>query len=90
MNNIDKYEALLHGLQTVISLGIHYLYVHGDSKIVVNQMMKDLLYKHPKMEAYSEEVQKLEHKFDVIELHHVLRCDNNMEDTLAKLGFAWD
>jgi len=90
MNNIDKYEALLHGLQTTICLGIHCLYVHGNSKIVVNQMMKDLLYKDRKMEAYSEEVRKLEHKFDVIELHHVLRCDNDMEGTLAKLGFVQD
>ena len=84
MNNIDKYEALLNGLQTAICLGIHCLYVHGNSK------MKDLLYKDRKMEAYSEEVRKLEHKFNVIELHHVLRCDNDMEDTLAKLGFDQD
>jgi len=90
MNNIDKYEALLNGLQTAICLGIHCLYVHGNSKIVVNQMMKDLLYKDRKIEAYSEEVRKLEHKFDIIELHHVLRCDNDMEDTLAKLGFDQD
>ena len=38
------------------------------------------------MEAYCAEVQKLEEKFDGIELHHVLWRDNEEADALAKLA----
>ena len=36
-----------------------------------------------RMEAYCAKVQKLEDKFNGIELHHVLRQDNVEADTLA-------
>ena len=38
------------------------------------------------MEAYCAEVQKLEEKFDGIELHHVLWRDNEEADALANLA----
>ena len=38
------------------------------------------------MEAYWQEVRKLEDKFDGLELHHVLRRDNEAADALAKMG----
>jgi hypothetical protein len=38
------------------------------------------------MEAYCMEVQKLEDKFGSIELHHVLRRDNEEGDSLARLA----
>lgn len=37
------------------------------------------------MAAYCQEVRKLEGKFRGIELHHVLRKDNNAADSLAKM-----
>ena len=37
------------------------------------------------MEDYCVEVQKLEDKFDGIELHHVLRRDNEEADFLPRL-----
>ena len=37
-----------------------------------------------RMEAFCAEVQKLEDKFDGIELHHVLRWDNEEADALAR------
>jgi hypothetical protein len=38
------------------------------------------------MEAYWQEVRKLEEKFDGFELHHILRRDNEAAETLARLG----
>jgi ribonuclease HI len=40
-NNEAEYEALLHGLCLVISLGIKRLLVYGDSLLVVQQVNKE-------------------------------------------------
>jgi hypothetical protein len=40
------------------------------------------------MEAYVQEVRKLENKFSGLEVHHVLREHNVAADTLSKLGSA--
>jgi hypothetical protein len=39
-NNEAEYEALLHGLCLVASLGIKRLLVYGDSAVVINQVNK--------------------------------------------------
>ena len=67
-------------------LGACHLFVWGDSKLVINQVMRELTCWNVRMEAYYAEVQKLEDKFDGIELHHVLRRDNEEADALAKLA----
>jgi hypothetical protein len=38
------------------------------------------------MDAYVQEVRKLENKFSSLEVHHVLRVHNVGADTLSKLG----
>ena len=48
--------------------------------------MKESAYHDMRMEAYSVEVQKLEYKFYSIELHHVLRWDNEDADFLTRLA----
>jgi ribonuclease HI len=40
-NNEAKYEALLHRLRVVVSLGIKRLLVYGDSLLVVQQVNKE-------------------------------------------------
>ena len=62
-NNTIEYEALINGLRIVIKLGATRLYVHGDSKLVIDQVMKESSCKSPLMAAYSQEVRKLEDKF---------------------------
>ena len=39
--NEAEYEALLHGLQVAVSLGIKRLLVYGDSSVVSNQVNKN-------------------------------------------------
>lgn len=85
-NNVAKYEALIHGLQIASELGAHCHFVRGDSELVISQVMKEASCRDSKMVAYCEEVQKLEKRFDVLELHHILRRDNLATDSLAKIA----
>lgn len=75
-HNVAEYEALLHGLRLAVSLGIRRMIVRGDSQLVVNQVMKDWSCLNETMEAYRQEVRKLEDKFDGLQLCHVLRHNN--------------
>jgi ribonuclease HI len=84
--NSPSCEALLHGLRLAISLGIKRLPVYGDSLLVVQQVNKEWDCNKETMEAYVQEVRKLENKFSGLEVHHVLREHNVGADTLSKLG----
>ena len=62
-NNAAEYEALINVLCIAIELGATRLYVHGDSELVVDQVMKESSCKSALMAAYCQEVRKLEDKF---------------------------
>jgi ribonuclease HI len=63
-NNVAEYEALVNGLR---------LDARGDSQLVIDQVMKNSHYRDPKMEAYCDEVRRLEDKFYRLELNHIAR-----------------
>ena len=63
-------------------LGISKLIVRGDSQLVVKQVNKD--YQSPLMEAYVDEVRKLEERFDGLQPEHVPRAENDIADDLSK------
>ena len=81
-NNTAEYEGLLAGLRIAADLGIKKLIVRGDSQLVVRQVNKD--YQSPLMEAYVDEVRKLEERFDSIQVEHVPRVENDIADYLSK------
>jgi ribonuclease HI len=85
-NNEAEYEALLHGLHLVISLGIKRLLVYGDSLLVVQQVNKEWDCNKKTIDTYVQKVRKLENKFSGLEVHHVLREHNVGADILSKLG----
>jgi ribonuclease HI len=85
-NNEAEYEALLHWLRLAISLGIKRLLVYGDSLLVVQQVNKEWDCNKEMMEAYVQELRKLENKFSGLEVHHMLREHNVGADILSKLG----
>jgi ribonuclease HI len=85
-NNEVEYEALLHGLRLVASLGIKRLLVYGNSVVVINQVNKSWDRNKENMDAYYLEVRKLENKFYGLEFHHVVRDNNVAADVLSKLG----
>ena len=47
-NNAAEYEALLHGLRMVVSMGIQRLEVRGDSNLAISQINRDFDAKDPK------------------------------------------
>ena len=85
-NNIAEYEALISGLRIAIDIGATRLYVYGDYKLVIDQVMKNSNCESPLMDAYYQEVHKLEGKFRGLELHHIPRKQNPDGDALAKMA----
>jgi ribonuclease HI len=69
-----------------ISLGIKRLLVYGDSLLVIQQVNKEWDCNKETMDAYVQEVCKLENKFSSLEVHHVVREHNVGADILFKLG----
>ena len=82
MNNTTEYEGLLADLRIAADLGIKKLIVRGDSQLVVRQVNKN--YQSPLMEAYVDEVRKLEEHFDGLQMEHVPRAQNDIADGLSK------
>jgi ribonuclease HI len=85
-NNAAKYEALIHGLNIAISLGVKRLMVYGDSLVVISQINKDWDCSTDSMGKYCVAVRKLEDKFEGLEFHHVETDRNAAADALSKLG----
>jgi ribonuclease HI len=85
-NNVAEYEALVNGLRIAIELGVRRLDARGDSQLVIDQVMKNSHCRDPKMEAYCDEVRRLEDKFYGLELIHVARRYDETADELAKIA----
>jgi ribonuclease HI len=82
-NNVAEYEALVNGLRIAVELGVRCLDARGDSQLVIDQVMKNSHCRDQKMEAYCDEVWRLEDKFYGLELNHVARRYNETADELA-------
>ena len=63
-NNAAEYEALLHGLRMVVSMGIQRLEVWGNSNLAISQINGDFDGKDPKMAAYHNAVLKMSARFE--------------------------
>jgi ribonuclease HI len=85
-NNVAEYETLVNGLRIAVELGVRRLDACGDLQIVINEVMKNSHCHDRKMEAYRNEVRRLEDKFYGLELNHVARRYNETEDELAKIA----
>jgi ribonuclease HI len=85
-NNMAEYEALVNGLHIAVELGVRRLNARGDSQLVIDQVMKNSHCRDRKMEAYCDEVRRLEDKFYGLELNHVARQYNKTTDELAKIA----
>jgi ribonuclease HI len=85
-NNVAEYEALVNGLRIAIELGVRRLDARGDSQLVIDQVMENSHCRDPKMEAYCDEVRRLEDKFYGLELNHIARRYNETADEMAKIA----
>jgi hypothetical protein len=85
-NNVAEYEALVNGLCIAVKLGVRRLDARGDSQLIIDQVMKNSHCRDQKMEAYYDEVRRLEDKFYGLEVNHVARWYNETIDELAKIA----
>jgi ribonuclease HI len=85
-NNVAEYEALVNRLRIAIELGVRRLDAHGDSQLVIDQVMKNSHCRDRKMEAYCNEVRRLEDKLYGLELNHIARRYNETADELSKIA----
>ncbi|KAK2976142.1 hypothetical protein RJ640_012352 [Escallonia rubra] len=85
-NNVTEYQALIIGLQMALELRIPSLAVSGDSKLVINQLLKEYEVKKKDLVPYFRYATNLINKFDSVELEHVQREENRMPDALANLA----
>jgi ribonuclease HI len=85
-NNVAEYEALVNGLRIAVELGVRRLDARSDSQLVIDQVMKNSHCRDQKMEAYCDEVRRLEDKFHGLELNHVAQRYNETVDELAKIA----
>jgi ribonuclease HI len=85
-NNVAEYEGLVNGFHIAIELGVRRLDAHGDSQLVIDQVMKNSHCRDQKMEAYCDEVRRLEDKFYGLELNHIARRYNETADELVKIA----
>jgi len=60
--------------------------VYGDSLLIVQQVNKEWNINKDTMDAYVEEIRKLENKFSGLEIHNVDRDNNVGGVVLSKLG----
>jgi ribonuclease HI len=85
-NNVAEYKTLVNGLCIAVVLGVRRLNARGDSQLVIDQVMKNSHCRDRKMEAYCDEVRRLEDKFHGLELNHVARRYNETANELAKIA----
>ena len=62
-NNATEYEALINGQCIAVEPGATWMYVHSDSELVIDQVMKESSCQIPLMAAYFQEVRQLEDNF---------------------------
>ena len=87
-NNVAKYEALLHGLKSAITLQADPFHVYCNSQLVVNQISGEYAAKDEKMVAYLTKARKLLGEFEHVQVEHKSRDLNGHADTLASLASA--
>ncbi len=82
-NNEAEYGGLIAGLARALDLGIRHLTVHGDSKLVIEQMAGRWRVKAPGLQGLSRDARDLSRRFTSITFEHVRRAHNSEADSLV-------
>jgi ribonuclease HI len=85
-NNVAEYEALLHGLKVSKDIGIRRIMCFGDSDLVIQQCSGIWDAHDANMVSYRFLVLQISGYFEGCEFRHVPRAQNDVADTLSKLG----
>ncbi|KAL4021742.1 hypothetical protein IC575_020556 [Cucumis melo] len=87
-NNVAEYQALIIGLQMALEIGVSFIEIYGDSKLIINQLSLQYGVKHEDLKPYFTYARQLMERFDSVMLEHVPRTENKRADALANLATA--
>ncbi|KAA0057706.1 uncharacterized protein E5676_scaffold970G00470 [Cucumis melo var. makuwa] len=87
-NNVAEYHILIIGLQMALEIGVSFIEIYGDSKLIINQLLLQYDVKHEDLKPYFAYARQLMERFDSVMLEHVPRTENKRADTLANLATA--
>ena len=85
-NNEAEYEALLQGMSMVEKLGGKSINMFSDSRLIVDQVNRELEARDERMQEYLDQAKCLRSRFDFFSLLHVSRSGNTHADSLATLA----
>lgn len=85
-NNVAEYGGLIAGLERALELGVRDLAVHGDSKLVIEQMAGRWKVKAPGLRDLHVRARGLAARFDSITYAHVRRGGNTEADRLVNVA----
>ena len=85
-NNAAEYEAYLIVLAIMLSIGVKHMGVLGDSNPVVSYVKCDFILREQSLAAYRTWAQKVEQKFQTLNVEYAQRSENIFADALATLG----
>ncbi|XP_074299383.1 uncharacterized protein LOC141630467 [Silene latifolia] len=84
-NNAAECEACLLGLRIALDLDVKKLLVHGDSFLVINQVVGWWKIKSDSLAPYQARIEELERYFGDVKCVHLSRDENQFPDALSKL-----
>ena len=82
-NNVAEYKALIRGIELARELGADELQIHGDSELVVKQMLGQYKVKHPDMKPLHAEAKEALAGLSDWSISHVRREQNAEADALV-------
>ncbi|XP_019258730.1 PREDICTED: uncharacterized protein LOC109236944 [Nicotiana attenuata] len=85
-NNAAEYQALIVGLEIALEMKILQLEIYGDSKLIINQLLRSYEVKKEDLLTYHQYASGLLEKFDQVFLNHVPREKNRKADALVNLA----
>ncbi|MBN8869290.1 MAG: ribonuclease HI family protein [Solirubrobacterales bacterium] len=82
-NNVAEYKALIRGIEMAKELGADELQIHGDSELVVKQMLGQYKVKHPDMKPLHAQAKDALAGVSSWSISHVRREQNAEADALV-------
>ncbi|XP_045809918.1 uncharacterized protein LOC123904281 [Trifolium pratense] len=88
-NNEAEYEALIAGLEILLSLGARDIKIKGDSELVLKQLTKEYKCIKEHLIRYFVIANALLKRFDSIDIGHVPRIENQEANDLAQIASGY-
>ena len=85
-NNEAEYETLLIGMTMVQKMGERAVEIFSDSRLIVDQVKRELEARDTRMQEYLGQVMRLQTKFEAFDLSHIPKSGNTHADSLATLA----